>query len=75
MFTLYTVKPPQGEGWSDWNKDANTSAGKKTYCFEKHRKIEFGCHATGTWIMTAASTGYWFKSMLQVTVRPFDDTQ
>jgi hypothetical protein len=72
-FTLYNIPPPEGEAWSEWDKETNVKDGIKTYSYERHKKLEFACQARGYWFNISATAGSVFKKVCHIKVTTFDD--
>lgn len=70
-FKIFTNPPPEGEGWSEWEKIPNVADGITTYTFEKHRKLEFALMCQAFWLNTSTTAGYWFKPVYRQRVTPY----
>lgn len=73
-FVLYKIPPPDGEGWSGWDKDSTIAEGKKVISYEQHKKFEFGAQAQAYFINTSATAGSFFKAVYWLVITPYEDT-
>lgn len=73
-FVIYRIIPPDGEGWTEWDKEKNTDDGTMTESWEMHKKVEFACQAVGYWVMTSATAGSIYKAVLWATITPYENS-